>query len=53
MSLKNKELLQVIGGAVTINATFINALSRAFTTIIKIGQTIGTVIRRSLVRDYC
>ncbi len=53
MNLTNKELYAVIGGAVTINATFINAISRIFTTVLKVGQTIGTVIRRALVRDYC
>ena len=51
MKLTNKELLNINGGAIT--ATMLNAFSRAATTLLKIGQTIGSSIRRAFTRSYC
>lgn len=50
MKLTNKELHEINGGA---SATMINALSRAVSTIFKIGQSIGSSIRRVFSRSYC
>lgn len=51
MVLKNSELIKVQGGALT--SSVLNALTKAMTTILKIGQTIGSVIRRSITRTFC
>lgn len=51
MKLTNKELLNINGGA--LSATMMNALSRAATTLLKIGQTIGSSIRRFITGSYC
>ena len=51
MVLKNNELIKVQGGALT--SSILNALTKAMTTILKIGQTIGSVIRRSITRTFC
>ena len=51
MKLKDHELMQIVGGGLT--TAMINALSKAMTTILKIGQTIGTVIRRSVTKTFC
>lgn len=51
MVLQNSELINVKGGSLT--TSMINALTKAMTTILKIGQTIGSVIRRSVTHTYC
>lgn len=51
MKLKNDELILVVGGGVS--ATLLNALSRAITTAIGLGQIIGTAIRRAIKKNYC
>ena len=49
--LNNNELMQINGGA--ISASFINALSRAATTLLNLGQIVGTTIRRFFSKKYC
>ena len=51
MQLTHKELLTINGGAFT--ATWLNAISRAASTIYKIGQNIGSAIRIVFTRNYC
>ena len=51
MVLKNSELIKVQGGALT--SSILNALTKAMTTILKIGQTIGSVIRRGVTHTFC
>lgn len=51
MNLTNQELLVITGGALT--STMINAITKAVTTIVKIGQIIGSVIRRTVTNTYC
>lgn len=51
MRLSNQELMMVTGGALT--TAMINALTKAMTTILKIGQTIGSVIRRTVTKSFC
>ncbi len=51
MVLHDMELIKVKGGSLT--TSMINALSKAMTTILKIGQTIGSVIRRTITNSYC
>lgn len=51
MNLTNQELMVITGGGIT--TAMINAITKAMTTIIKIGQTIGSVIRRTVTNTYC
>ena len=50
--LRKEELLDVVGGA-TISATLINAVTRAVTTIIDLGKTLGSAIRRAISGTVC
>ena len=51
--LTNKELLSVDGGANWLTAAFFNAASRALSTIIDIGRSLGSSIRRAINGSYC
>ncbi len=53
MELKNEELSTIYGGAISINATFLNAASRLITTILDLGRAIGSSIRRYKTGKYC
>lgn len=50
-NLNKNELMQINGGAVS--AAFINALSRAASTLLNLGQIVGTTIRRFFSKKYC
>ena len=49
--LKDNELIAITGGA--INATYLNALSRIVSTILGIGQIIGSAIKRIAQKSAC
>lgn len=51
MILKEQELYEISGGAVS--ASLLNALSRAVTTALGLGQIIGSAIRRAFSKKYC
>jgi len=51
MRLKSSELLEINGGG--ISASLLNAVSRAFTTAINLGQIIGSAIRRIISKKAC
>ncbi len=51
MELKNNELVCIVGGSIT--TSMINAVTKMATTILKIGQTIGSVLRRYITNSYC
>jgi len=51
MKLEKHELINVSGGGLT--ATYINAASRAINTILDLGRTVGTSIRRAISRSWC
>ena len=51
MKLNEKELLNVQGGAIT--ASLLNAAARAMNTILELGRTVGTSIRRIYSKKYC
>ncbi len=54
MKLNKKELLQVNGGArVASYSSFINALSRGMSSIMDVGRSLGTAIRRIQSRSVC
>lgn len=52
MYLEDKELATIYGG-VTINATFLNAISRAVTTVYNIGYQLGSTIIRLVTGKTC
>lgn len=51
MVLSENELIEVTGGGVS--ASLLNALSRAITTSLSLGQIIGSAIRRVFSKKYC
>lgn len=53
MHLQEKELYEIQGGGLTINATLINAFARAISTILDLGRTVGSAIRRISSKNYC
>ncbi len=50
--LKKEEMLYISGGA-SISASFLNALSRAVTTLVDLGRSLGTSIRRTISGKVC
>ena len=54
MKLNKKELLQVNGGARAASySSFINAISRGMSSIMDVGRSLGTAIRRIQSRSVC
>lgn len=52
--LDSKELLNIEGGATSwYSASFINAASRALSTLLNIGRSLGTSIRRAINGTVC
>ena len=49
--LNKEELLNISGGG--ISATWINAISRAVSTLMDLGRSLGTSIRRSISGKIC
>lgn len=49
--LTKKELLEISGGA--ISGTLINAFIRGITSILDLGRSLGTAIRRIQLRNFC
>lgn len=51
--LNNKELMNIEGGANWFTASFFNAASRAIQTVMEVGRSLGSAIRRSISGKYC
>ena len=51
MKLKEIELYEIRGGAVT--ATFLNSVARIISTVLDLGRTVGSSIRRIYTKNYC
>lgn len=51
MKLNEVELYQVQGGAIT--STFLNSVARLITTVLDLGRTVGSSIRRIYSKNYC
>lgn len=49
--LNNEELILVKGGGIT--STFLNSLSRLMENIYKLGQAVGSSIRRITSKNVC
>lgn len=53
IELNNKELLNIDGGANWFSAAFLNAASRALSTLMDLGRSLGTAIRRTINGSIC
>lgn len=51
MKLNEQDLIKIQGGL--ISASLLNAFSRAITTILGLGRTVGSAIRRIYSKNYC
>ena len=52
VELKKEEMLKISGGS-GISATWLNAISRAVSTLMDLGRSLGTSIRRSISGKVC
>ena len=50
--LNNKELMNIEGGG-SVTATFLNSVSRAISTILDLGRSLGSAIRRTVNNSIC
>ncbi len=50
-TLSKQELLEISGGA--ISGSLINALIRGIGTILDLGRSLGTAIRRIQTKQFC
>lgn len=51
--ISNNELIEIKGGAYKITAALLSSLSRGINTILNLGQTLGSAIRRIISKKYC
>ena len=51
MKLTNEELYNLKGGGIT--ASLLNAISRTISTMLNLGQVIGSAIRRVMSKKSC
>ncbi len=51
MKLGEKDLVKITGGAIT--STLLNSMARLITTVLELGRTVGTSIRRLYTKNYC
>lgn len=52
--LNNKELLEIVGGAsLSLNGTVIRYLTSAIGTVLDVGRSLGTAIRRMISNNIC
>lgn len=49
--LTRKELMNLYGGAIT--GTLINSIVRGINSILELGRSLGSAIRRSTVNNLC
>lgn len=51
--LTNKELLEIDGGSNWVTAAFFNAAARGMSTLVDLGRSLGTAIRRAINGSIC
>jgi len=49
--VRNEDLIEIKGGA--FSTTLLNSVSRLIDTLLKLGQTVGSAIRRSASKNVC
>ncbi len=52
IELNNYELTNISGGA-AVTATMLNAVSRLMTTVLLLGQIVGSAIKLKKSKNYC
>ena len=53
MKIDIDEMMEIEGGALTITATLLNAVSRLISTVLEWGRMIGSSLYRYTSRNYC
>ena len=53
IELNNKELMDIVGGANWLTAAFFNAAARTIETVMDIGRSLGSAIRRAFSGKVC
>lgn len=53
VELKKEELLEVKGGASWFTGTFISAITKAGNTLLDMGRSLGTAVRRIFSGNVC
>lgn len=51
MKLEEKDLYEIKGGGVS--ATLLNSVARIISTVLELGRTVGSSIRRIYSKNYC
>jgi len=51
--MSDKVMVKIVGGATTINGTFLNSLAKVFSTVLEIGRAIGSSINRAKNKNFC
>ena len=51
--LNKEELMSIEGGASWYSASFLNSISRAISTLVDLGRTLGSSLRRTLNGNVC
>lgn len=51
MIIPKEELIEITGGNIT--ASFVNSITKGITTILDLGRTIGSAIRRITSKTIC
>ncbi len=51
--MRPKDLIEIYGGGDLLNATLLNAISRAIDALMEVGRAIGSSIRRLTSNNIC
>ncbi|MCI8575681.1 MAG: hypothetical protein HFI09_04345 [Bacilli bacterium] len=51
--LNNEDLLEIVGGANILTATFLNAVARCIESILEVGRAIGSSLARLSKGNIC
>ncbi len=51
--MTSEELVKVSGGASLLTGTFLNAVTKMFSTFFEVGRAIGSSIVRYFTGNYC
>ena len=51
--LNKEEMLEINGGSISITASFVNALSNAAETLLELGRSLGSSLRRIFENNSC
>ena len=53
MQLNEIELRNIVGGNTTISSAFINSISKAIESILELGRSLGSAVRRITSSNVC